>query len=916
MKAFLTWSCLIICLGIGLSIYLFPKKPEVALIDLKSGRYQDVQQYYQDQYAKGDRTPALLVAYSELEESQGNIDCAIDLIMEYHHLYPDDFSALQRLGDLYVTNQQYDHYFQTLLELAKVHPDAKVFGDLADWYGTEDDYESLFPILQQLVKLDHADEGNLLDLANLYAERKKYNEGLTLLEIRRKIFFKDVTINDVFFELWLLEKMGSEREKEIDLLSVFLLEKNNPEITFNAINQVNDQYPKLIFPLIDRIDPLIKNHPILESAVCEIKWDRSVDQKAVYEKLLALYAAKQIHPQLQNLLFNIELQKGQTNRLIDLIRSTPSENFTARNIIFLSTFALEQNQPLLAQEMQKTLGQSYLKNNPVIAAALAMAARDENAGRQFDTALKSTVPVERYELFQVAVAANLEPAALRLGCSLFPFIGMSDDKLLDIAIGYIHFKKENELMPLLEGNENAKVAKIFLDIHGGYTQNAANEIAQEKNLLEFVQQIYFTEAEEKKEFPLALFLAKRMKADFPTPANEANYALALIQVGKEKQGIALLKELFLKHPNDEGIENSYFDSLVFLAKRHPAYYQDDLRTFIEQKEPTASSDLLRQFADAYINPLKDFSKASLILQHLSEKTPPNFSDIQSLVYLWGPKPSPENINWLEKKAEQSTSKDLGFWLQGLNQVSDFDFIIQTFSNHWTEDVSSDAFFAYMDALTIRKRSIELQNAIRWGVIHFHTPDELQKLGTYAQRADLRREIYQRLVDQRPDDLDAWRQIGKAAYEQHDDARTLQAIDQFFSLAMQEIDGCAEKTWTYPDVTILSKNLCRLADVPFLYESLYEYGDVLEKQRRYDLSKQYFEMALNLIKKAPEKTYSMMEIQSLIDYKITSHTAALNEMHDLYEMSSHDPSVSASYANMLMDAGNLLAPGVGIGEDCK
>lgn len=903
MKSIYIWITLLVIAGFILALVLIPSEQDVALFDLKGNKYLEAENYYKEQYQKGSRSPDIVIPLATLYQRSGDLNGAIALMEEFTESHPRDTKALQMLADLYQINQQYEHYYQTLLKLKQIDPTKSTLEELAEWYQNANAPGPLFETLKQLVTLRNVDESYYLLLANFYAEKKEYEKARETLEMRRKLYPAKITINDVLFEVWVDAELSKAQggqpklnEKAVNLLADFLLEQDNPKIAFYAIGVVKIQYPLLLPPLLKRLEPMIEENQNLEILVLQFSWEDRAKKKAAYAKIIELEKNPPANPAYQNLAFRAFLEQEDDTRLLDLLHKNIAGNIEDRQIIDLAIAAIERNKPYLAKAMEHALGNAYLNSRPVIRTSLAIGAQEAGARPQLDDLIKDTVLTETnlYYLFAVSATAGFEKEALEIGNRLSPYLGLADYQLLNIAQEYVKMQKGDALYPMIQkalpmiGEDNAKPALAVLDIARGHSRAVAEWIKQEPSLANHILDSLYTTAEQSKEYPLALFIAKRLQKDYPSPVADAEYALALVQVGKIDNGIAMLKTLYEGNPSNTIIERSYFDGLVFAVKRNPRY-REELIAFMSKRawEGSVPTSMQRDFAYTYLEDLHDYAKAEQSFRKIAENASPESSDVETLVYLWGPKPSDEKVAWLEKRAFHSNHEQLGFWLGYLNFVGKPCIVIDLFERRmdWCFKSSGiKAYFAYMDALAYEKRKIELHNAIDYAFPLVQERKQLERLAGYAEEAEYseaRILIWQRIAFRWPYDPIPWQKLAKAAFDEHDNTLALIALNQFFELALLE---------------------CKPNEK--LYESLYEYAEVLYKRRHFGRAKDFYLFALEEIKDAGQPTEHMLEIKSLITYKLETHRKALRVMHQAYSVSGRDPEVAASYANMLMDNGHL------------
>lgn len=902
MKAISFWIVLLVVLGAGLCYYLIPSGGNLAQIFLKGNRYKEAEKFYEAQYKKSEKDPEVMMKLSQVYETKGDLQNAIRVMDEYVKEHPDDYWGWKRLADLYYLNQQFDQYNQILLKLEqfKGHLNPDVLRGLADYYRNRNLTPSLISTLQKLIDSGKASDDDYLDLAYLYAQKKDYAKAAELLQTKREFFKKKNNINSILFEVWVNIQAGKSagdelksQEKGMNILTAYLKETNDPLITYYALGVVRNDYPKLIPLFTSKMGADLEKTPKLYYALLEIEWENPAKKQEVYQRILKTYLNTGSNTQLQNLVFKVFLDQEDDSHLLEFIKAIPPDAIEPDNIVNLSYFALLRNKPDLARKMEQALGDTYLKQHPMTALYLALGAQDPDAKNSLNQLLKTKTlqQSERYFLLKLAAQANMKEEALQIGSGLPPYRGFQDYELIDIALAYTHIQAAETLYKMVSdsrsamGEKNTDTILSLLDIPLQRTKKVAKWLSDQKNLSENILSAFYTASEESKEYPLSLYVAKLRLQNYPSDQAEADYALALVRVGKIENGLQMLEDLYKEKPSNPIFQNHYFTALNESAKKNPQY-KDRLIKFMDEREKQGSvpNNLRQDFAFTYLETLRDPKRAADEFQVLAENAPPQSDAVKTLIYLRGPRTSARDALWLEKRAELSPPQELGDWLNYLLYIGKQDLVLEIFEKRSKENPGIEAYYAYMDALAYRKRTGELKPIIDNLICSVHDRKGLEKLSNYAEEAEYpeaERVIWEKIACNWPNDPLAWQNLAKAAFNEHDYDRVISALQRFFYLSDQ------------------SSN-----ENPRLYESLFELAESLHYKRHYEKAQEFFEMSLWRIESAKEKTPRMIEVQALIEEKLEKKAEAEYLMAEYYKKTSEDPNAAASYANTLMNAGLL------------
>ncbi len=897
MKTHYIWIFLCTALGLSFSYYLIPSLNEIALIEFKEKKYERALQYYKKAYREGHKSAEVVIPLAKIYQQKGDLSQAIFLLREYTAAHPQDVYALKILADLYFDDQQYDAYFATLALMKALGAQPDMLEDLAAESIRRGETKDLVSVLESLIISEKANAGYFLDLAALYAEKGEYIKAKTTLEKRRAIYPNDVLISDVLFEVWvdwkLSELEGNNQTlmmSATNMLVEYLFSHPQELVISYALLHYQQNYPLYAPYLAQRIAPLLENNIRLQTIALRILWeDPSQNREEILSQIQELLAKNPKNGALSNVLWNAFIEKRETAPLLEMISSMHPGEIDEPNLISLCVFSLKNNKPVLAEKLQEALGNGYLSSHPVIAQAILIAMQSPDGEAHLHSLIKSSelTPSDRYELFRISVAAGFREEALELGASLFPFIGMPDYELAEVAMGYISIHETLTLYTLIQkatvhiGEKRAAQYLALLDIALGKTKKTALWLSWQRELpLYFFYDLYSV-AEDYKEYPLALYIAKKMRNQYPSSFAQTAYGLSLIQNGKVEAGVDFLKTI-PSSSFDEASEKVYLQALVLASRSHPKYLKN-LLDFLSAKKGPLSEDLATDFAYAYLDGVKNIPQAESMFFALAKEAPAESLTVQTLIYIWGPNPSEEQITWVVQKALSSSSKDFGYWLSYLVSMRQYQETIRLYHLRENEPILLNARFAYMDALVFQKNTVELAHAVQKAYPLMTDLRQYQQLSLYAEAAKetgIKREIWKKMAQEYPGDASVWKNLAKAAFDAHD-----------YTLANSALN-------TYQTLSVDYKSSSSY------YEMLYEYGAILEHLRQYGSAKYFYRRSLDQITKEKEPTYLMQQTQADLLIQQARFSQAEKLMQKLYEMSGQNPDIAAFYANALLTQGYL------------
>lgn len=901
MTAIYIWILLLGLAGGATSIFLIPSDEDKAYSEFKAHKYQDAKGFYTESYEKGNRTADVIIPLSVIDENQGRLNKSISLMQGFLEEHPDNFYGLKRLSELYLLNQQYSEYYDTLLKMQSLKPqDWETLQSLATWYRNTGQKEELFEILKEFIPTGHGDESDYYDLANLYASKGDFSKAHELILQRDDYFKNKLGVNDYLFDLWVNSELSKSEggqdelmQQSLHRLADFLLHTKKTKLTYFAIGQVNENYPQYTDEFIELLRPQIKHSRYLRTLVLQIQWNTPGEKEKVPPKIRKLIENKHLTPQLKALALSVFLDQEDDDSLLKVISRINGNTVEDSEIFNISINALQKNKPQLAQAMQKSLGEQFLQDQPILATALALGAKDPNAKTQLENVIRNSLltPEERFYFFQLAHAADLEKETLEIGKQLAPFQGLQPYMMEDIALTYIQLKKEPDLYELIQQStpplkkSEAAIPLAMLDITAHKTLPVARWLQENKELKQNTLINLFSVAQKSKEYPLALYLSNLLTERYPSPKSSAYYGQALVQMGIFKGGMEILRGVYAENKDSKPISESYFSALVFAAKRDRAY-QEELLAYMQEQEARGplSQSTMRDFQYVYLDVFHDYENGKRLAYLLAKDAPAKSQDLENLIYLWGPKPSEEDIAWLAERSEKANVEEIAFWINTLNYVGEYELALELFRRHCDQSRSAEAYLAYMDTLTYLKMHPELRCAIYASLPLMETRKQLERIAGYSEEAvylEAKRFAWEKIVCMEPDDPIAWQNLARSAFQEHDYNKTINVIEHLFTMDIHPND---------PKF--------------MLYELNYEYGNALKKQRLYCLADRFFCLALKHIDAVQEPTIKMLEIKALALYELGKVKDALATLYTVFEKTSRDPESAASFANMLMGEGML------------
>lgn len=378
---------------------------------------------------------------------------------------------------------------------------------------------------------------------------------------------------------------------------------------------------------------------------------------------------------------------------------------------------------------------------------------------------------------------------------------------------------------------------------------------------------------------LATFLEALIdRADIGRADREA-MAYALIDAGGAARALPVIARLA-----DEvggAWDAVYRENLVKLGRI------DELRVYLTLRaaRPDLPVEDRRALVFALLE-LGDKPAAEKTLLSLADGQGPDGDDARQLYFLWGPRPGPAAMEWLERRARQAPSGAArAAWLVKMVELGGRDRALALMGAGDKPPADARLLPAFIEAKAAAKDADAMAAAIKTAARGETRPETLRRyarLAEQARRGDAASAAWAALLALRPDDADALRQLGMQAY---DDQRNLDA-ERF-----------------------LRRYVRRGGDD---YEANYFLGEALTLLKRPAEAQPFYRTALAQLRGAKGLPQQARQTEAALLNRLGRVEEALALYDGLRRARPADRQIQAEYANMLIEnrrwreARNVLA----------
>jgi Tfp pilus assembly protein PilF len=366
-------------------------------------------------------------------------------------------------------------------------------------------------------------------------------------------------------------------------------------------------------------------------------------------------------------------------------------------------------------------------------------------------------------------------------------------------------------------------------------------------------------------------LADLIEKELQTPGNvesrKEELVFALLELKAHKQALPHLKQLASNFKSDWVY--SYEETLVKLEKKQELIEFWRLRA----KQPSLPDEEKRQLAFQFLDA---YSKADAenIFKALAETAAPNSPDVEQLLFLWGPRPKPNNRMWLLEKVKSTSGAERTGWIKHLINAGGAREAIKLAD---AEPMSDTMFSIYIDALEELDDEAAMASAITKRLNTEDNPDRLLRYGTSAEnhnQFELAEVAYTKLLNVRPDDKLAIRQLGRLSFDQS----RWEESSQYFERLLDKTN----EDWV----------------------TNFYYAEAIFLLGKTSKARSFFQRALELLEKTSPSTVSMDMTRAHCRHRLGHSDEARVIYENLLKFHPNDKKVRVKYISLLMDMGDF------------
>ncbi len=266
--------------------------------------------------------------------------------------------------------------------------------------------------------------------------------------------------------------------------------------------------------------------------------------------------------------------------------------------------------------------------------------------------------------------------------------------------------------------------------------------------------------------------------------------------------------------------------------------------------------------------------AERIFMTLAEAEPPSSPDLQQLLYLWGPRPPADRVDWLVLRGEAVTDgRDRAGWMRALVDVGAAERAL-ALAGPDGGPAEGPVFEAYLEALAVLRLRARLAEGLALLIPIEDAPRKLRWLGQLAADNQLPAQAlaaYEKLLIALPRNAEVLREAGLAALAEGALERAREHLTRYFELAAGD------------------------AEINFVY------GDLLAELGWRDLAAFHYARALDSIDGEARPDYALRVLRASALARLGEVDRAIEAFEDLRAERPGDPNLRADFAALLIES---------------
>ncbi|MDT8445670.1 MAG: hypothetical protein RRB13_02080 [bacterium] len=755
--------------GILGALSMIPSEDEVAFLNFKDKNFKDALTRYEAQYAAGNRSPSLIGPLCDLYLQYGQVNAAITVLEDNLERLPDQLEVRRRLAKYYQYAQRPADYLINLEALSRLKPDREILRQLAQIYNYNEQYDHQAETLRRIISEFEPTHEDYINLAYLYAAQGKIEEAYQVVLELFDQRFAQVEPAEIDFALSLMLDLN-RRDEALKLALRVIQGKwvGQLERITNLFQQKGAS--SIAFKLLEPFEAQ-ENLPqgiLLALVSIQISQNR---QEVALERLRQRFDQRNLPVALVETYLELILEFSDAEELSRFIAQANLTLLDESHHFLIAKRLVRTGKFGDARILKQRLSKEYLEENWLVSAVLEVVSDgyDSAATQLAISRNRNLEDWRRLFLARVYHELDLPELSKDLLIQVRKLSSVRHLSMNEVTEMYLY----HDLTPLayqLLNQEKKRVAGqelsyqlpvlyAWMSILGamGRSEEILAELRQIENPpADLFRQLYFIGVR-FQQHPLALDAARSFEALEKSPEATGYLANALALNEQYEEAMPLLSGLYVSNPVEW--MDPYAKGLWALGRR-----QEWLDLWLNELNQPGVTDPRRvQIAFNLLD--KNYKQeAEAIFLTQAQNQGPTGPAVQQLLFLWGLRPEPGQIEWLQRRADAASGTEQAGWYRRLVEVGEGARLAELVEANqpWSNQPLIDLYLEYLgnqrdrtDFYRQLSKAIELETNL----------ERLKKLARMAGNQPLAEAAFKKLLAALPSDKEASAQRGITAFLQ-------------------------------------------------------------------------------------------------------------------------------------------------------
>ncbi|MCP4754700.1 MAG: tetratricopeptide repeat protein [Proteobacteria bacterium] len=655
------------------------------------------------------------------------------------------------------------------------------------------------------------------------------------------------------------------------------------------VRRLSGKVRKLWFGKLIRLSAALKNNLYVDALVSIdsdllfelVSWqiEKGFNREA-FDRLKRLFRQGKLTAETLPLLVRLTDMRGDKKLMRRIALRTKWETLPQGGAFEVLATVLKHCSSDTAGKIRNRMKRGFLWDRPALDAILAVAADDPESGGKIRRLESSSTlsPRQRIGLAGIYSKRGRSASAGRILDPILSLNTVNDLDLFEIATLYMDLDRAEEGLKLFQDQrgrlkQEEKLQKerlehliLLLTLGSGQSDEIIRWLQRRASIdIALLTDLYYTAAKYGSS-EVMIEAAQRMVARKTDNETLANLIEALIRGRRYEKALPYLRK-FAETKNSKWVV-AYSDVLEKLGRKN-----EWLELWKSQaKRKDSSKEKQREVAFLLLE--KGYRKeAETVFLALALKGGADSQDLDQLFYLWGARPRPKALAWLEKRLRAAPEREKIAWLKRLMTVGQEERIVEYLERR---DLAENPRLMniYLEIL-ITKDLDRFKTVVAREIAREQRAKRLKKLAGLSLQADQTSSAelaYRKILKRFPKDLEAINELGKLAYYGGD----IDTAESLFSTFL--------KTGR-PD-----------------YLTAFLYAELLWQKKQYGESKRFYKRSRELTSLLVTRTAGVGRMESKILFRLDRKKKALSHYRALLARNPDDSSLRAEFATLLMEMG--------------